>query len=175
MGKACFPQSGGITLRFTTQILVVDLELWIFSLAQLYYIILESLVLTQTGMLLENNGRYLLQLRDDVPNINYPGKWGLFGGGSEGDETPKQAAVRELKEEIGVDVLESDLVEFKHYFCQGKESYIFLMSFPYDENELTVLEGAACKYYTIDEILALTDAAPTVKIIFRMLRNAKKQ
>jgi mutator protein MutT len=33
-----------------------------------------------------------------------PGKWGFPGGGVEEGETPKQAAVREIKEETGLDV-----------------------------------------------------------------------
>jgi 8-oxo-dGTP diphosphatase len=42
----------------------------------------------------------LMQLRDDLPNILYPGHWGLFGGHVEPGETPEQAIQRELLEEI---------------------------------------------------------------------------
>ena len=30
--------------------------------------------------MLEREGRWLLQLRDDIDSIIYPGHWGLFGG-----------------------------------------------------------------------------------------------
>lgn len=46
-------------------------------------------------------GRVLLQQRDDVPHILYPGMIGLFGGHREGDETPLECALREIEEEIG--------------------------------------------------------------------------
>ena len=46
-------------------------------------------------------GRILLQQRDDVPGILYPGMIGLFGGHREGDETPLACALREIEEEIG--------------------------------------------------------------------------
>ncbi len=46
-------------------------------------------------------GRYLLQLRDPLPTIVYPGQWGLFGGHIEASETPEDAIWRELNEEIG--------------------------------------------------------------------------
>lgn len=50
--------------------------------------------------LLENQGRWLLQLRDDVAGIVAPGTWGLFGGHLEPGESPEQALRRELMEEI---------------------------------------------------------------------------
>ena len=51
--------------------------------------------------MLERDGRWLMQLRDDVPGIVGPGCWGLFGGHLEPGETPEQALRRELLEEIG--------------------------------------------------------------------------
>jgi 8-oxo-dGTP diphosphatase len=50
--------------------------------------------------LLEREGRWLLQLRDDVPGIVAPGHWGLFGGHLDPGETPEQALRREVEEEI---------------------------------------------------------------------------
>lgn len=46
------------------------------------------------------DGRYLVQLRDDFPHLRVPGHWGLFGGRVEKGETPKEALIRELMEEL---------------------------------------------------------------------------
>lgn len=46
--------------------------------------------------------RYVLQRRDAKPSIFYPDHWGLFGGALEASETPKQALLRELTEELGL-------------------------------------------------------------------------
>ena len=50
---------------------------------------------------LERDGAWLLQLRDDIDGIVFPGTWGLFGGHLDAGETPEQGLRRELVEEIG--------------------------------------------------------------------------
>lgn len=50
--------------------------------------------------MLERQGRWLVQLRDDIPGIVAPGCWGLFGGHLDAGESPEQALRRELIEEI---------------------------------------------------------------------------
>ena len=45
----------------------------------------------------------LMQLRDEIKNIWYPGHWGLFGGALEKKETFNEALSREIKEEISLD------------------------------------------------------------------------
>ena len=47
---------------------------------------------------------FLMQLRDDIPSILYPGHWGLFGGHLDPGETAEVCVHRELKEEIGRDI-----------------------------------------------------------------------
>ena len=44
--------------------------------------------------------RYLMQLRDDIPTIVYPGQWTFFGGHLEPGESPDTGVWRELAEEI---------------------------------------------------------------------------
>ena len=61
------------------------------------------------ALLLLKDDRYLMQLRDDIPNIFYPAHWGCFGGAIEHGETPEQELKRELLEELELDVGESRL------------------------------------------------------------------
>jgi 8-oxo-dGTP pyrophosphatase MutT (NUDIX family) len=46
------------------------------------------------------DGRYLMQLRDDIPRIFYPGHWGCFGGAVGPGESGLTALQRELAEEL---------------------------------------------------------------------------
>jgi 8-oxo-dGTP diphosphatase len=41
-------------------------------------------------------------LRDDRPDIAFPGHWDLPGGGREGSETPLSCVCRETREELGL-------------------------------------------------------------------------
>lgn len=55
------------------------------------------------GLLIREDGRYLMQLRDSKPEIFYPAHWGCFGGAVEPGESPAEALRRELREEIRFD------------------------------------------------------------------------
>lgn len=61
--------------------------------------------------ILYQNNRCLLQLRDDIPSILYPGHWAFFGGHLEPGEIPEIGVRRELMEEIGYDAPSLSLFE----------------------------------------------------------------
>jgi len=48
------------------------------------------------------DGCVLTMLRDDKPDIPFPAMWDFPGGGREGEETPEECVLRELKEEFGL-------------------------------------------------------------------------
>jgi 8-oxo-dGTP pyrophosphatase MutT (NUDIX family) len=52
------------------------------------------------ALIILDDGRYLLQQRDDIPAIWYPGHWGCFGGAVEAGEALADALRRELSEEL---------------------------------------------------------------------------
>jgi 8-oxo-dGTP pyrophosphatase MutT (NUDIX family) len=60
------------------------------------------------AIIITTDGRYLLQLRDDIPRIFYPGHWGCFGGAVGAGEDMITALKRELEEELE---LEADIGE----------------------------------------------------------------
>ena len=52
-------------------------------------------------MLIDADGRILMQLRDDIPTIADPGCWVIPGGEIDPGETPEEGARREFLEETG--------------------------------------------------------------------------
>ena len=56
------------------------------------------------AILVDPAGQYVLQRRDDKPEIFFPGHWGCFGGAVEENEPPLDAMRRELREELELDV-----------------------------------------------------------------------
>lgn len=60
-------------------------------------------------VLINGNGRPGVLLLQRAKNDTEPGTWTVPGGGIEEGETPEQAAVRELKEERGLDAKVSEL------------------------------------------------------------------
>ncbi len=52
------------------------------------------------ALIVNSRGEYLMQKRDDTPEIWFPGHWGLFGGGVDPGEGAAEALRRELDEEL---------------------------------------------------------------------------
>jgi len=103
--------------------------------------------------ILTREDKFLCQLRDDIPNIRYPGYWGLFGGHLEAGETPEIALVRELKEEINYTV-NHDFRLFGYYPEPGLMRHIFHVPLTVDLEDLTLLEGWDLGFLTTDDIIA---------------------
>ena len=89
--------------------------------------------------ILEREGKCLMQLRDDLPHILYPGCWGLFGGHLEAEETPEIGFKREILEEIGYNVVNCQ--EVRCYADARAIRHIFYAKLTVPLGELTQTEG----------------------------------
>ncbi|HYM34991.1 MAG TPA: NUDIX domain-containing protein, partial [Steroidobacteraceae bacterium] len=57
-----------------------------------------------SALMVTADSRYLLQHRDDRPDIFFPNYWGNFGGAVERGETKEEALRREIREELEFEV-----------------------------------------------------------------------
>jgi 8-oxo-dGTP diphosphatase len=77
--------------------------------------------------------------------------WDFLGGHVEMDETPAECIVREMKEEIGIELENFKL--FKIYEFDDRIEHVFLKKADLDINEIVLTEGQKLKYFSSDEIL----------------------
>ncbi len=117
-------------------------------------------------ILIDDRGKVLLQHRDD--NVSwYPDYWGIFGGQIEKGEIPRQAAIREIKEEVGIEI--TDLKFFKKYELKRKkgiyEAFFFTAPLNISVNKLRnqQKEGQDLGIFNFNEVkdLKTTDLAKT--------------
>ncbi len=96
--------------------------------------------------------RVFLQKRtEDAPAS--PGFFGLFGGGMEPDETPEQALLREVREEL--DYYPVQFFCFGEYEVEEKMGWVFGERVDETfEHKITVLEGQYGQWFTEAEIAA---------------------
>ncbi len=108
------------------------------------------------AIILENDaGEFLLYLRDNKPGIPFPGYWDLIGGHIEEGETPEEALVREVKEELDIELKEYTF--YKKYECLTGDAYenikyIFTGKINIPIEEITLLEGVRPQYFSRNEI-----------------------
>ncbi len=108
------------------------------------------------AIILENDkGELLLYLRDNKPGIPFPRYWDLIGGHVEEGETPEEALIREVKEELNYEL--TDYKFFREYLCLKGDAYpnikyIYSGRFNVPPEEITLLEGEKAQYFKKEEI-----------------------
>ena len=100
--------------------------------------------------ILYHQNKFLLQLRDDIPGIIYPGHWGLFGGHIEPGETPDVAVKRELLEEIGYSP--PILSKFNCYSDSKVVRHVYHAPLTVELNALVLAEGWDMDLLTPEQI-----------------------
>jgi 8-oxo-dGTP diphosphatase len=104
-------------------------------------------------LVLNKDGKIVLQQRDDHCQT-YPGRLATFGGGIEFNETPIQALIRELKEELGAEVNVRDVISLG-IITEAETNYreLVYVYFWHDKNGTITgcYEGKAKYYNTSNE------------------------
>ena len=102
-------------------------------------------------------------LRDNIPHIKFPNYWDLPGGGIDANETPREALLREVDEELGLKMHPNSIVWEKRYSkATGFESHFFAA--PISRGQIDQIrfgdEGQRWELMRIDLFCAREDAVP---------------
>ncbi len=100
--------------------------------------------------ILYRQDQFLMQLRDNIPTIIYPGYWAFFGGHLDPGETPEQAVKRELLEEIGYNP--PVISPFRCYSDSEVIRHVFHAPLTVELNQLVLTEGWDMGFLTPEQI-----------------------
>ena len=105
-----------------------------------------------TAVLVFNTfGLVLLQKRDNIPTIQEPGKWDVWGGHCEAGETPEACAIRELREEIGVEIADPHALKWLMIrVVHGQEESVFAYLYEADGTP-PVYEGERAAWFAPED------------------------
>jgi 8-oxo-dGTP diphosphatase len=115
------------------------------------------------AIIIDESGRYLVQLRDPKPTIFFPDHWGCFGGAIEPGETDRQCLARELEEEIELDISSLPVSHFTTFsfdfgFAGGsviRRTFYEVRATAASLSNLTLREGRAMQFFPGPELLAM--------------------
>lgn len=129
-------------------------------------------------ILISKENKILLQQHD--PGATDPFYWSLFGGGIEKSETPRQAVIREAKEELGIKL--KDFKFFKRYEILKENNWyeLFIYTAPLShtleqlKNQQREGQGIGLFSYKDSKKLNIsTIVKPIVEDIFKAIKNKK--
>lgn len=95
----------------------------------------------------------LLHQRDANTKFN-PNKWAFFGGLAEGDETPEQCFIREIKEELNIVVQLEKLIPVCDYLNIEFNTYryVFCVESELKKDQMKLGEGAGFDWIKLNQI-----------------------
>ena len=132
-----------------------------------------QLMMVCANVFIRKDGKYLLMKRS--PNKKYaPNKIHPFGGKMDKDENPYVGAVREVGEEVGIEIenLKLEAVIYEQMPDKNLKAnwMVFYFSADYKSGKVIKSEEGVVVYLTADEIKE-SDLFPSVKVIIDHILN----
>ena len=123
------------------------------------------------GILINNDNQVLLSQR--TADKSFPGQWEFPGGKIESSETAHEALIRELKEELGIDIDNSYLFKrIEHYYDSFTANIEFFLVDSWS-GELSGEEGQLVRWFSVRDLRYLPILAadnPVIEELQELLR-----
>ncbi len=120
-----------------------------------------------SAVLIEKDGKYLLGKRNK-PDHSYQGVWVIPGGGVHDNETTEEAAIREIKEETGLDIRLKKLVCIMEIIAKGVGYHsvvFFYLAEPLSEKIEASDDLSEAKFFYPKEMEELRIASSAVQVL----------
>ena len=128
-------------------------------------------------IIFNQNNEILITKRSNTKMV-LPGKWECNGGAIEAGETPVEGLIREIKEELGINVntdklifLKTVIKDKKHHM---KEVYLYKDNIDINDLRFSDNEVIAAKYVSIDEYMKMFNAGEIVYNVDFDIKDYKK-
>lgn len=104
-------------------------------------------------ILIDDKKRVLMQLRDNIPNINFPGIWCLPGGAIDEGENDIDAVIRECEEETEYQLKDPKLYKaYPYTFMEGDPITAFYTEQYDGKQKIVCHEGEKMVFLTKEQI-----------------------
>ena len=127
-------------------------------------------------ILIAEDGRVLLQRRDNNAEIRDPGMLSIFAGPALHRETREQTALREIEEEPTLRLTPNDVTFVGEATYNGHHRMVFV-AHAIEPSSITIREGAGVEAIALRSLHERTDIAPISKIALELyvqsLNNAQ--
>jgi 8-oxo-dGTP pyrophosphatase MutT (NUDIX family) len=118
-------------------------------------------------ILIAEDGRVLLQRRDNNAEIKDPGMLSIFAGAALHGEAPEQTALREIEEEATLSLTPNDVTFVGEATYNGHHSMVFV-AHAIEPSSITIREGAGVEAIALQSLHERADIAPISKIALEL-------
>lgn len=118
------------------------------------------------------DGKLFMHLRDNKPGLFNANMWDFVGGGREGKESPRDCAIREVREELGIIITPESFVWEKYFPAQKdpNQKAVFMVAqiSPSKLADINLTEGQKWQLFSQEEFFAREDVIEALKSRFQI-------
>ena len=121
-------------------------------------------------IIVNDRQQIVLLLRDNIQEIPYPNMWDIPGGAVESGESPKEAIIREIDEEMGIRL--NDVYLFSVIPFDDRTEYTYWIKLNLDLEKIHLTEGQRLEWFDENEIKKMNLAFRFNRVVDKFYQDA---